>query len=294
MKHLGEDLDACIAGRRPAALAMPWTDLVDRVKAKPALASIPAAAVLLLGLAVHAAVTEPAAPTEAAPETITAIDNADEKFEIFEEGVLGITKHYAGDKQGSKAKPESRSESDDGWHNALPKKALVVLSNENYDQNDLDTTLNQLRKYEFETTIATNQKGKLHSRGYEFGKNGHVHIKQPLAEVNAQDYISVVLLTGDSTHEFNAGTPVGRQLQQQLKKTLQMHGLIVGVGTARGIVADESLSGPVHYEECDGLWIGAPTRGSGTVIKVESKHIPPMAWKLSERFAEVKKKHGNK
>jgi RIO-like serine/threonine protein kinase len=290
MKQLGEDLEACIAGRRPSALAAPWSDLVDRVKTKPALASIPVAAVLLMGLAVHAAVTEPATPAEAAPETInsTSTDKAAEKFI----GAFGaIPNLLAEDKRDSKPKPEYRSASEGGRRNVLPKKALVVLADMSYDQNELNVMLDHLKKYGFEPTITANQKGKLHSRHNKSGNNGHVIVKQSLTDLSAGDYFSVVLMTGESSWEFNGGTLVGKQLQQQLRQTLEMHGSIVGIGKAQSLVTDESISGPIHYQDCDGLCIGDPKQGSGSVIKVpESKYIPKMARQLSARFEAARKK----
>lgn len=290
MKHLGEDFDECIAGCRPTALAAPWSDLVDRVKAKPALASIPAAAVLLLGLAVHAAVTEPTDPTKAAPETVTSssIDKAAEKLI---EGFGEIPSVLAEEKPGSERKPVHRSASGSSRRNVLPKKALVVLADKSYDQDELNATLDQLRKYGFEPTITADQTGKLHSRRNESGSNGHVYVKQSLKETSAGDYFSIVLMTGESSWEFNGGTPVGKRLQQQLRRTLKMHGSIVGLGKAQSIVTDESISGPIHYQDCDGLCIGDPKKGPGTVIKVaESRHIPKMAWQLSARFEAARNK----
>ena len=294
MKHLGEDLDACIAGRRPSALAAPWPDLVERVKAKPALASIPAAAALLLGLAVHAAVTELTAP--AAPETITAIDAADENIEKFAGGVIGIGEALlAGDKRSSESKTEYRSVSDVGRRNALPKKVLVVLADESYDQHELKLMLHHLKMHGFQPIVTADRRGKLHSRHNKSGNNGHVDIKQSLADTSAGDYFSIVLMTGDSSWKFNRETQPGKQLQQQLRKTLAMHGSIVGMGHAQSIVADKSISGPLQFEECDGLCIGDPKYGPGTVIKVvESKHIAKMASQLNKRFDEVRKQLGSR
>ena len=287
MKHLGEDLDACIAGRRPSALAAPWPDLVDRVKSKPALASIPAATVLLLGLAVHAAVTELTAP----PETITEIDDADENIEKFAGGVIGIGKALlAVDEQKSKSKTGYRSVSNVGRRNALPKKALVVVADESYDQHEFNLMLDHLKMHGFEPIITADRKGILHSRHDKSGNNGHVEVDQSLADTSAGDYFSIVLMTGDSSWKFNRETPTGKLLQEQLRKTLAMHGSIVGMGDAHSIVTDKSISGPLQFEECEGLWIGDQKYGPGTVIKVaKSKHIAKMAFQLNKRFDEVRK-----
>jgi hypothetical protein len=292
MTHLGEDLDACIAGRRPSALAASWSDMVDQVKAKPALASIPAAAVLLLGLAVHAAVTEPTVPAEAAPESTTSTDSSVDNFIGAFGAIPGV---LAEDKRGSKRTPNSQSDGEAGRRKILLKKALVVLADKSYDQNELNDTLDYLKKYGFEPTITAGQKGKLHSRFNQSGNNGHVYVKKDLAAATAEEYFSIVLMTGDSSYKFNGGTRAGQQLQQQLRKTLAMHGAIVGIGKAQSIVTDESISGKVRYEECDGLCIGDPKQSSGSVIKVvESKNIPKMAWQLSVRFDEAKKKLGSR
>lgn len=301
MKHLGEDLDACIAGRRPSALAAPWSDLVDRVKAKPALASIPAAAVLLAGLAVHAAVTtDPANPVE--EEFVVETESASEKStKNFIGAVGGIPAVLSTETNGSDAKrggnttQEYHSEGQTVRRNALPKRALVVLADKNYDQHELNVTLEQLKKHGFALVITSARKGKLHSRYNSSGNNGHVTIKQALAEVSGQEYFSVVLMTGEASNEFKGKTPVGRQLQHQLRKTLAMHGSIVGMGAAQAIVTDESISGPIHYEDCDGLCIGDLKKGPGNVIKVaEFKQIPKMAWQLNTRFEEAKKKLSKK
>jgi len=283
MKHLGEDLDACIAGRRPSALSVPWTDLVEQVKAKPALASIPAAAVLLLGLAVHAAVTELTAP----PETITEIDAAEENIEKFTGGVTGIGEVLlSGDKQRSESKTEYRSVSDDGGRNALPKKALVVVADESYDQHELNLMLKHLEMQGFEPIVTADHIGKLYSRH----NNGHVDVKQSLVDTSAGDYFSIVLMTGDSSSKFKRETQTGKELWHQLRETLAMHGSIVGMGQARKIVADPSISGPLQYEECDGLYIGDPKNGPGTVIKVaESRQIAKMASQLKKQFDEARK-----
>jgi hypothetical protein len=296
MNQLGEDLDACIAGRRPSALAAPWSDIVDRVKAKPALASIPAAAVLLLGLAVHAAVTEPIAPAESTPETITATDNAEITAEEVAGSATAITDAlFSGDKRGSKAKPEDRSASVVGRRNALPKRVLVVLADKSYDQNELNVTLDHLKKHGFEPTITSDRKGKLHSRHNKSGDNGYVYIDQPLTDARAEDYFSIVLMTGDATWKFRGGTKTGDQLQKLLRETMRMHGLIIGMGPAQSLVTDESISGAIKYEDCNGLCIGSPKRGSGTVMKVaELKQIPKMAGQLSQLFGEVRKKLGRK
>ncbi len=301
MRQLGEDLDACIAGRRPSALAAPWSDLVERLRAKPALVSIPAAAVLLAGLAVHAAVrTGPAKPVEEdfAAETESASEKSTKSF-IGAIGAIpaALSEETNGSdaKLGSNAKTEYRSDEQTIRRKALPKKALVVLADKSYDQNELDVTLEQLKKQGFAPVITSDRKGKLHSRYSESGNNGHVDIKQTLAEVSAQEYFSVVLMTGEASSKFKGKTPAGRQVQQQLRKTLKMHGAIVGMGAAQAIVTDESISGPIHYEYCDGLCIGDPKKGPGTVIKVaESKYIPKMAWQLNARFEEARKKLSSK
>lgn len=172
---------------------------------------------------------------------------------------------------------------------------MVVLADKNYDQHELNVTLEQLKKHGFALVITSARKGKLHSRYNSSGNNGHVTIKQALAEVSGQEYFSVVLMTGEASNEFKGKTPVGRQLQHQLRKTLAMHGSIVGMGAAQAIVTDESISGPIHYEDCDGLCIGDLKKGPGNVIKVaEFKQIPKMAWQLNTRFEEAKKKLSKK
>ncbi|MFT4556443.1 MAG: serine/threonine protein kinase [Porticoccaceae bacterium] len=296
MNQLGEDLDACIAGRRPSALAAPWSDLVDRVKAKPTLASIPAAAVLLLGLAVHAAVTEPTAPAEAASVTITATDNVAITAEEVAGSATSVTDaFFSGDKRGSKAKPEDRSVSVVGRRNDLPKKVLVVLADKSYDQNELNVTLDHLKKHGFEPTVTSTRKGKLHSHYNRSEINGHVYIKQSLTDARAEDYFSIVLMTGDATWKFRGGTKTGDQLQKLLRETMRMDGLIIGMGPAHSLVTDESISGAIKYEDRNGLCIGSPKRGSGTVMKVaELKQIPKMAGQLSQLFGEVRKKLGRK
>ena len=299
MKQLGEDLDACIAGRRPSAQAAPWSDLVDRVKAKPALASIPAAAILLAGLAVHAAVTaEPAKPVTY--RIVSAAEYSREKATLnFIGAVGGIPEALTENKQSSernrsdKSQNEYRSQEPASRRNVLPRKALVVLADKAYDQNELNVTLEQLKKHGFEPTITSDQTGKLHSRHDKSGRNGSVYVKQTLTETREENYFSIVLMTGDATWKFKSGTPTGNQLQQQLRKTMQMHGLIVGMGAAQSLVTDEAISGALKYEDCDGLCIGLPERGTGTVIKVaESKLIPRMAGTLGERFEEARKKLG--
>ena len=296
MKHLGEDIDACIAGRRPSVLAAPWSDFLDRIKAKPALVSIPAAAVLLAGLAVHAAVTSDPATSDT-EEIVSGTESPSEKSTSkFFGSIGGIPEALAGNKRDSdstgsdKPQKDYRTQGQASRRIALPRKALIVLADKSYDQNELNVTLDHLKKHGFEPTIASDQKGKLHSRHNESGKNGSVYVNQTLAEARAEDYFSIVLMTGDATWQFKGGTTIGNQLQAQLRKTMQMHGLIVGMGPAQSIVADESISGSIQYEDCNGLCIGVPKRGTGTVLKVgESKQIPKMASKLSERFEEVKK-----
>ena len=177
----------------------------------------------------------------------------------------------------------------------MPKKVLVVLADKSYDQNELNVTLDHLKKHGFEPTVTSTRKGKLHSHYNRSEINGHVYIKQSLTEVSSQDYFSVVLMTGESSHEFKPKTPAGRQLQQQLRKTMRMDGLIIGMGPAHSLVTDESISGAIKYEDRNGLCIGSPKRGSGTVMKVaELKQIPKMAGQLSQLFGEVRKKLGRK
>ena len=301
MKHLGEDLEACLAGRRPSALAAPWSDFVDRIKAKPALVSIPAAAMLLAGLAVHAAVKSESA-THVAEEFVVESNSPNENSTLNFIGSIGgipaaltENKRDSQSTRGGKPTNEYRSREQTARRTALPRKALIVLADKGYDQNELNMTLDHLKKHGIEPTIASDQKGKLHSRHNESGKNGSVYVNQTLGEARAEDYFSIVLMTGDATWKFKGGTPTGNQLQAQLRKTMQMHGLIVGMGPAQSIVADESIIGAIQYEDCNGLCIGVPKRGTGTVLKVaESKQIPTMASKLSERFEEVKKKLAGK
>jgi serine/threonine protein kinase len=294
MKHLGEDLDACVAGRRPSALAPPWSDLVDRMKAKPALFSVPAAAVLLAGLAVHAAVTtQPATSAEKdSPSTKTT--------ENFIGAIGGIpaalteNKRDSQSTRGEKTTTGYRSQGQAERRSVLPKKALVVLADKSYDQDELNATIRHLKECGFEPVITSDQKGKLHSRHNKSGSNGYVYVKQQLSEARAEDYFSIVLMTGDATSKFKGSTAAGKQLQQLLHKTLKMNGLIVGMGPAQSIVTDVSNIGEIKYEDCNGLCVGAPKRGSGTLIKAESKQIQQMARKLSERFKEVEKKRGSK
>lgn len=296
MKHLSEDLDACIAGRRPSALAAPWTEIVERVKARPTLASIPAAAVLLVGLAVHAAVVGPNTPAESDSKAAVSTESStDNSTESFIGAVGGIPALLAEEKPGTDSQPEYRSEGQTFRRHSQPKKALVVVADKSYDQTELDSTIASLKKQGFVPMVTSDRKGKLHSRHHESGKNGHVYVKQLLTEVNAQDFYSVVLMTGEASYKFQSETPAGRHLQMHLQQTLRMDGAIVGMGHARSLVADQAISGQVHWEECDGLCVGAPKQGSGTVIKVaESKHIPTMAWKLSERFKETQKKSASR
>lgn len=312
MKQLGEDLNACIAGRRPSALAAPWSDLVDRMKAKPVLAAISAAAVwlaaprssaltapwpnmvnrvkaepvtasiyaaaiLLAGFAVHAAVT-----------------GSDSSAASFATAAGGIPEEILEEKGGSRRQPEFQSNTDARRRADLQRKALVVLATNGFDKSELDTMIQNLEKHEFEITITSDQTGKLHSRKNKHGKNGLVTVQLSLKEAMSDEYSAVVLMTGESSWKFNGGTLIGRQLQQQLRQTLGRDGSIVGFGAAQKIITDESISGPIHYEDCDGLCIGDPEQGSGTIIKVaESKQIPKMAWQLNAR-EEVKTKLSNK
>ena len=90
-------------------------------------------------------------------------------------------------------------------------------------------------------------------------------------------------------------TQPGKQLPQQLRKTLAMHGSIVGMGHAQSIVTKKTISGPLQYEECDGLCIGDPKNGPGTITKVaESRQIAKMASQLKKRFDEVRKQLGSR
>lgn len=294
MQHLGEDLDACLAGRRPSALAAPWTDLVERFKAKPALFSVPAAAILLAGLAVRAAVTQPTTLDDAtaAEATVTA-DPTDSTTRKIIGASISIAETLAKDKRNSQTTPEYTSEPEPVRRNALPKKALVVLADKSYDQHELNVTLANLKKHGFEPTITADRKGKLHSRHNKSGDNGHYVVRSALSEIQPEHYFSVVLMTGDSTHHFKGESATAEQLRTLLRNTLDMHGSIVGLGPAQSIVADESINGPVHYQDCDGLCIGDPKQSPGTIIKVpESKYIPKMAWQLKARFEEAGKKLG--
>ncbi len=291
MQHLGEDLDACIAGRRPSSLAAPWSDLVDRVKAKPALFSIPAAAVLMAGLAVHAAVTRSPQPTQTNSAFESASGNERTPTENFIGAIGGIPAAMANDDRRSKQGSEYRSDKQPALTRELPKRVALVIADKSYNQNELDATRDHLKKQGFESVIASSRKGKLHSRYDEKGKNGSTYAEVQVSEMNSEDYFSIVLMTGDSTYQFKGDTPVGKQLQQQLRNTLELHGSIVGMGPAQSIVTDESISGSVHYEDRDGLCIGNPKQGTGAVIKVaESKQIPKMAWQLNARFEEARKK----
>lgn len=310
MKELGEDLDACIDGRRPSALAAlwpdlfnrmkiepvlasisaaatwlagprssaltaPWSNMVNRVKAEPVIASIYAAAILLAGFAVH-----------------TAVTGSDSSAASFATAAVGIPEEISKEKSGSRQKSEVQANTEFRRNAELRRKALVVVAEKSYDQSDLDKMLQYLKKYKFEITITANQTGKLHSRENKFGKNGHVDIKQSLNEASQDEFFAVVLMTEES---FLGKTRNGKLLHQQLCQTLKRNGSIVGVGAAQKIITDESISGPIHYEDCDGLCIGDPKQGSGTVIKVaDSRHIPKMAWQLNARFEEAKKKLSSK
>ena len=175
--------------------------------------------------------------------------------------------------------------SDVGRRNVLPKKVLVVLADESYDQHELN--LMHLKMHGFEPIVTADRRGKLHSRHNKSGNGGHVDIKQSLADTSAGDYFSIVLMTGE--------TQPGKQLQQQLRKTLAVNGSIVGMGDAHSIVTDKSISGPLQFEECEGLWIGDQKYGPGTVIKVaKSRHIAKMASQLKKRFDEVRKQLGSR
>ena len=289
MKHLGEDLDACIAGRRPSALAAPWSDLVDLVKAKPALASIPAAAVLLAGLAVHAAVTQSEIPPRTATATIVKSSTDITAEDVAGSSGLVLASLMSDKKRGSKPGFEKRSPNEVRRWNAPERKALVVLADRSYDQIELDDTLKYLNKYGFETTITADQKGEFHSSNSKSGRNKSVAVQKPLSAVSDEDFYSIVLMTGDSTHKvFHEKSRAGKQLRQQLKNTLNLDGSIVGFGQAHSIVANESLGGEIRYGDCDGLCVGDLKRGYGNVIKVaEKKQIPTMTWKLCNLFEEI-------
>jgi len=175
----------------------------------------------------------------------------------------------------------------------LPKKALVVLADESYYEHELQETLTNLKKHGFTSTITADRKGKLHSRDNRTGKIGDQHVWIPLADIQPEQYFSIVLMTGDSTEQFKGNTAAAEQLRALLRNTLDMHGSIVGIGQAQAIVADQSINGPVHYQDCDGLWIGDPQWSPGTIIKVpESKYISKMAWKLKVCFEDASKKIG--
>jgi serine/threonine protein kinase len=299
MQELGQDLDACIASRRPSALAAPWTDLVEHIKAKPALFSIPAAATLLAGLAVHAALTDHPPPTGTTSSTEASSDHAeslpDKSTENFIGAFGGIPEALAGDNRRSKPVTEYRSENQPGWTRELPKRVAIVVADRSYSQTELNSTRDQLKKQGFESVIVSSRKGKLHSRSDRSNKKGSVDANVQVSEMNSEDYFSIVLMTGDATDQFQGDTPVGKQLQQQLRKTLAMHGSIIGIGPAQSIVTDESISGHSDYKDLNGLRIGTPKNSAGTVIKVaDSKLIPKMASQLNAQFKEVEKKLGNR
>ncbi len=310
MKELGEDLDACIAGHRPSALAAPWSDLVSRMKLKPVLASISAATAWLAGARssalaarcsnmVNRVKAEPAMASIYAAATLlagflvhAAVTGSDSSAASFAAAAGGIPAEISEEKGGSRQEARVQSNSESRRNAGLQRKALVVLPEKSYDQSYLDKMRQYLKKYGFEITITANQTGILQSRENKFGKNGHVDIKQSLNETTQGEFFAVVLMTEESSI---GKTRNGKLLQQQLRQTLNRNGSIVGVGAAQKIIADESLSGPVRYEDCDGLCIGNPKQGSGTIIKVtESKHIPTMAWQLNARFEAAQKKLSSK
>ncbi len=319
MKHLGEDLDACIAGRRPSALAAPWSDLVDRMKAKPVLAAISATAVWLAGPRtsslttpwsnmVNRVKTEPAraliftsAILLAGFVVHAAMTGSDNSAASIATAAGGIPEKILEEKDGSRQKTEPeidsrkarpyQSNTDVGRRINLERKALVVLADNGFDKTELDTMIQNLKKHEFEITITSDRTGKLHPRKNKQGRNGHVTVQQSLKDAVSDEYSAVVVMTGESSGKFNGGTAIGKQLQQQLRRTLGRDGSIVGFGVAQSIVTDESISGPIHYEDCEGMCIGDPKRSLGMVIKVsESKQLPKMAWKIRTNFEEASKR----
>lgn len=290
MQLLGEDLDACIAGRRPAALAAPWADIVDRFKARPALFTVPAAAILLIALAIRAMLTQPATADEtAASRTPSPDDQATSNFIGAVGGIPALmadndrqTKHRRGDGLNNKSV----------WQNSPPRRVMIVLADKGFDRGELNTTTHYLQKYGFESVITSNRKGKLHPRYNKSGKNDPVYVDRTLTEMQTQDFFSVVVMTGDATRHFAGNSPAGKQLQGQLRQTLAMQGSIVGVGPAQSIVTDKSICGSHSFQDIGGLCVGQPRKGTGTgaVIKVaESKQIPSMVQQLNSRFEETKK-----
>lgn len=294
MQHLGEDLDACLHGRRPSSLAAPWSDLMERIKARPALFSIPAAAVLLAGLALKAAVspatrqlneTTTTSMTSGHPET-----SSNRAMDSFIGSVGGIPAALAADERGSES-TEHQSETRSAWRRELPRKVALVVADRSFRQEELDAIRSHLKNNGFESVIASSRKGKLHSWHDKSGKNGHVYTDMQISDLESRDFFSIVLMTGNVTHKFAGHTSAGKQLQQQLRNTLSLHGSIVGLGPAQSLVTDEAIIGAIQYEDCEGLCVGNPKQGTGTVIKVaESKQIPKMAWQLRARFEEAKKK----
>lgn len=162
MQLLGEDLDACIAGRRPAALAAPWADIVDRFKARPALFTVPAAAILLIALAIRAMLTQPATADEtAASRTPSPDDQATSNFIGAVGGIPALmadndrqTKHRRGDGLNNKSV----------WQNSPPRRVMIVLADKGFDRGELNTTTHYLQKYGFESVITSNRKGEAASQ----------------------------------------------------------------------------------------------------------------------------------
>lgn len=298
MQHLGEDLDACLHGRRPSALAAPWSDLVDQFKSRPAAFSIPAAAVLLAGLALNAAVNPATPQLNEASTASTTTSNSRTSSNTATDSFIGAVGGIPAALAGEEPRPEStefQSETRSVWARELPRKVALVVADRSFHQEELDAIRNHLKKNGFELVIASNRKGKLHSWHNKSGKNGHVYTDMQISELESSDFFSIVLMTGNATDKFAGHTSAGKQLQQQLRNTLSQHGSIVGLGPAQSLVTDEAIIGAIQYEDCDGLCIGNPKQGTGTVIKVaESKQIPKMAWQLSARFEEARKKLGSR
>lgn len=300
MKELGEDLDACIAGRRPSALAAPWSAILERVKIKSILISISAAAVGLAGQRsslptgpwsriVGRVKAEPALASISAGAILLAVfvvhavvtgsDNSATSIATAAGGIPeAITRE---EESNSRRKPVPDSEANI-QRGDLKRKALIVVAENGFGQSELDATIQNLKKYEYEISITSHQTGKVHSRKNKYGKQEHVIVKQPLTEAASAKYSAVLLMTGKPTHDlFNEKTRAGKLLRQEMQETLDLDGSIVGYGPAQSVVANESLGGQVHYHDCDGLCVGELKRGFGNVIKVaDEEQIAKMAWKL--------------
>lgn len=298
MQHLGEDLDACMEGRRPSVMAAPWSELVDQIRARPALFSVPAAAALLAGLALNAAVSpSPQTAAETSSYSTASHDSgpeSDQATDSFIGAIGAIPATLAADDETPEA-TEYRSEDQNVWKREPPRKVAIVVADRSFHYGELESVRSQLKEHGFEPIIASNRKGKLHSWHDKSGKNGHVYPDIQLSELRSREYFSIVLMTGSSTQKFAGNTSTGKQLQQHLRNTLSEHGSIVGVGAAQPLVTDQAISGAVQYEDCDGLCIGKPKKGAGTVIKVEDvRQIPGMAWQLSAYFEQAKQQRGKR